>query len=276
MALLRLSTVLIVWGLWLASRPAIVRADDTPYQLYPVADAATMSVSALVWWVPALTLGSFVDADGCACDPREVNALDRSTAGTYRPLLSAAGDISVGALAALALTAESVDVFSDHRADRPVADFFTDFAVIAEAWLVNGAINQLVKLAAPRPRPLLYDRPLSDPLQRKPDNYLSFYSSHTSSAFAIGIAYAQTYAYRHPGNVARYWMYAAAIAAGSGIGLTRIFAGKHFPSDVLVGAAAGTAIGWLIPWLHLRNTPRTQLNVTLTPKAFGVTLTLID
>jgi membrane-associated phospholipid phosphatase len=265
----RTGTFIAAW-LCIAST---ARGDDTPYQLYPVADATTMSVSALIWFVPALTLSSFADADGCACDPQDLNILDRSTAGHYRPALSALGDISVSALAALALVAESVDVFTDHRAGRPVADFFTDFAVIAEAWLVNGALNQLVKLAATRPRPLLYERALTDAAQRNPDNYLSFYSSHTSSAFAIGIAYAQTYAYRHPDSAARYWMYAAAIAAGSGIGLTRIYAGKHFPSDVLVGAAAGAAIGWLIPWLHVQ-APRTHVSVTLAPRALGVTLTL--
>ncbi|HET8934380.1 MAG TPA: phosphatase PAP2 family protein [Polyangiales bacterium] len=254
--------------LWLASS---ARADDTPYQLYPVADATTIGMSALIWFVPALTLSSFVDAEGCECDPRDLNRLDRSTAGHYRPVLSALGDVSVSALGALALVAESIDVFTDHRAGRPVADFFTDFAVIAEAWLVNGAINQLVKLTATRPRPLLYERALTDPARSNPDNYLSFYSSHASTAFAIGIAYAQTYAYRHPDSAARYWMYAAAIAAGSGIGLTRIFAGKHFPSDVLVGAAAGAAIGWLIPWLHVQ-APRTRVSVTLAPSAFGVTL----
>ena len=263
-------------GLWLASWPLCARADDTPYQLHPVADATTMGLSALVWWVPALTLGTFADADGCVCNARDLNILDRSTAGHCRPLLSTAGDISVFALAALALTAESVDVFTDHRAGRPVADFFTDFAVIAEAWLLNGALNQIVKLTVTRPRPLLYERPLSDPLQREPDNYLSFYSSHTSTAFAIGIAYAQTYAYRHPDSAARFWIYAGAVAAGSGIGLTRIFAGKHFPSDVLVGAAAGTAIGWLVPWLHLKNDSRTRLHVTFAPNALGVTMTVID
>jgi membrane-associated phospholipid phosphatase len=68
-------------------------------------------------------------------------------------------------------------------------------------------------------------------------------------------------------------VYAAAVAAGSGIGLTRILAGKHFPSDVLVGAAAGTASGLLIPWLHLYK-PRTRLNISVAPNAFSITLTL--
>lgn len=252
---------------------SVARADDTPYRLYPVADATTIGVSAIVWWVPALTLSRFVDADGCACDRRDVNGLDRSTAGHYRPGLSAAGDIGVSALAALVLGAEAVDMITDSQASHPLASFFTDFTIIAEAWLVTGALNQVVKLAAARPRPLLYERALTDPLQRDPDNYLSFYSSHTSSAFTIGLAYAQTFAFRHPNSPARFWVYAAAVAAGSGIGLTRILAGKHFPSDVLVGAAAGTASGLLIPWLHL-HTPRTQLNISITPNAFSVTLTL--
>jgi membrane-associated phospholipid phosphatase len=60
---------------------------------------------------------------------------------------------------------------------------------------------------------------------------------------------------------------------GSIIGATRIAAGQHFPSDVLVGAAAGTAIGLLIPWLHRRSS-RAQLSVTATPQSFGLALAI--
>jgi membrane-associated phospholipid phosphatase len=29
-----------------------------------------------------------------------------------------------------------------------------------------------------------------------------------------------------------------------------VAAGKHFPSDVVVGALVGTGVGLLVPWLH--------------------------
>src|SRR2546423_585667 len=40
--------------------------------------------------------------------------------------------------------------------------------------------------------------------------------------------------------------------AALGVGLLRVLAGRHFPTDVLAGAAAGAAIGLTVPRLHRR------------------------
>jgi membrane-associated phospholipid phosphatase len=40
------------------------------------------------------------------------------------------------------------------------------------------------------------------------------------------------------------------LAGSALIGVARVAAGSHFPTDVLVGAAAGAAIGIAIPALH--------------------------
>jgi membrane-associated phospholipid phosphatase len=209
-----------------------------------------------------------VAADGCVCKQASVNGLDRWVAGTYRPGVSLAGDILISSVISLAVLLDLLNVV---EAAEPATSFLTDLVVMGEALLVNGAINQVVKFAAARPRPLLYERALSDPLQNDPDNYVSFYSSHTSTAFALALAYAQTFAYRNPDSPYRLLVYAAAVVAGSGIGATRIAAGKHFPSDVLVGAAVGAAIGLFIPWLH-RLSARAQLSVTLAPGSVGLAL----
>ena len=34
------------------------------------------------------------------------------------------------------------------------------------------------------------------------------------------------------------------------VGTLRVAAGRHFPTDVLAGAALGSLIGWLIPTVH--------------------------
>lgn len=119
-----------------------------------------------------------------------------------------------------------------------------------EALALNSGINQLVKAATRRPRPLLYGLAPGDPELAKKDNYRSFYSGHTSSVFAVGMAYARTYALRHPGSDARWAVYGGVVAVGTTVGVLRVVSGRHFPTDVLVGAAAGTAIGLLVPALH--------------------------
>ena len=54
--------------------------------------------------------------------------------------------------------------------------------------------------------------------------------------------------------VGRRWMWTVAgvvaIAGASITGISRILAGQHFPSDVLVGAAIGALTGWVVPAVH--------------------------
>lgn len=64
----------------------------------------------------------------------------------------------------------------------------------------------------------------------------SFPSGHTSASFACAAAWWGTL----PGK----WRYAA-VAAAALMGLSRLYVGVHFPTDVLCGALAGVFCGWL-------------------------------
>ena len=63
----------------------------------------------------------------------------------------------------------------------------------------------------------------------------SFPSGHTSAAFACALAWWGTL----PGR----WQYAA-VAVAVAMGLSRLYVGVHFPTDVLCGALAGAFCGW--------------------------------
>jgi membrane-associated phospholipid phosphatase len=257
---------LLVLGL-LASVRASAHALDSPYRLHLAADVTTLSLSAVTWWGPTLFRSAFVRADRCPCAATAVNALDREVAGVYHPSLSLAGDIALASVYTLTLLLDALDVA---QSDEPVRSWLTDVVVMAEALLLNGAVNEIAKVGAGRPRPLVYNRATGDPQLTDPENYVSFYSAHTSSAFALSFAYAQTFALRHPRSPWRYVVYGAAIGVGTAIGLSRIAAGKHFPTDVMTGAATGTGFGLLVPWLHARARP--QLAFQLAPYGLGFSL----
>jgi len=233
-----------------AVAPAAAAAQDgrSPYHVHWVADASLTGAAAVAWVVPSLLTDQLV-TPSCPCDASELNALDRGVAGIDRPGPALASDLLVGTLYPLGFALDALDVGSHGEAFTSWAQ---DAMVMAEALAINGALSALLKVAADRPRPLTYGKAADDPALHDRGNFVSFYSAHTAGAFAVGSSYAFTFAHRHPDSPARYAVYAAALALGSTAGLLRVVSGRHFPTDVLVGAVAGSAIGLLVPWLHLR------------------------
>jgi membrane-associated phospholipid phosphatase len=110
--------------------------------------------------------------------------------------------------------------------DEDRRDLFTRAAAAtAAAYLAN----QLIKLAVRRRRPELEDLPALVSTGSR----ISYPSAHASTSFAGARA------------LARAWpagpLYAAAVA----MAVSRPYVGVHYPSDVVAGAALGTAVAEL-------------------------------
>ena len=73
------------------------------------------------------------------------------------------------------------------------------------------------------------------PLVNEPDPN-SFPSGHTCAAFAAGLSWARA--------LPRRWMGAAAVLLAVCMGLSRLYVGVHYPTDVLAGAAVGSLCAW--------------------------------
>jgi membrane-associated phospholipid phosphatase len=130
-----------------------------------------------------------------------------------------------------------------------------DLALVAEAWAVNDGINQVVKHDIARLRPDGSDN-------------LSFYSGHTSDAFAMVMALYTTHRLRHDQDAHHVLLVGLPFAAMTGY--LRIAADKHYASDVLVGAAAGSAVGCFIPALH--NTRFASIRPWITKQSRGIVI----
>ena len=129
----------------------------------------------------------------------------------------------------------------------------TDTLWVAEIVLINGALNEMIKLATRRPRPFVYGLDPSSPEIQDSENYQSFYSSHTSSIFALGMGAARIISLRYPNRRTKRIVYLGVAALGIGMGSLRVLAGRHYPTDVLVGALIGTFTGLVLPGLLVRN-----------------------
>ena len=93
--------------------------------------------------------------------------------------------------------------------------------------------NVILKNLFSRTRPWLVVEGLTALVAEHDPN--SFPSGHTSASFA-----AATALYRH---VPKKWGVLALVAAGV-MGLSRLYVGVHFPSDVIVGVGVGCFCGW--------------------------------
>lgn len=94
--------------------------------------------------------------------------------------------------------------------------------------------NLTIKPLVERPRPWL-DLPIT-PLVVEDDPH-SFPSGHTCAAFAAGLSWLR----------ALPWKWGRVLAAVMAVcmGLSRLYVGVHYPSDVLAGAVIGSACAWI-------------------------------
>lgn len=220
------------------AEPASGRAAASPYQVHLALElpltAGLFAAAGLPYLFPHLITPT------CPCDPASVNRFDRIAIGHRSAAAATASDVTVALALALPPAADALRL----GLGAPLA---ADLVVLAETLAVNSALVVAAKYAVRRPLPLTYD---GDPRYvRSQRGYRSFYSGHTSTVVAALTAGAWTLRWE---DGERGWPWAVVALGGASVGVERVLAGRHFPSDVLVGAAAGLAVGTVVPWLHRR------------------------
>lgn len=161
--------------------------------------------------------------------------------------------------------------------DRRFYEVPIDFVLMAEAITLAGVVTQVVKYSVGRMRPDAHALPPSQrPASSQGDDaYVSFYSGHTSYAFALASS-ASTIAWMRQYPGAR-WVTVASFTAAATTGYLRIAADKHYLTDVLAAAGTASAIGFAVPYFFHRPVryllPATA-SPTVTPAPGGALLGL--
>ena len=106
--------------------------------------------------------------------------------------------------------------------------------------------NVALKHIFQRPRPWL-DFPIVPLVTERDPN--SFPSGHTCAAFAAGLSWARALPWR--------WARVLAPVLAVCMGLSRLYVGVHYPSDVLAGAVVGAVCAWAA-WRLIRNAEKCQ------------------
>lgn len=182
------------------------------------------------------------------CDPAELNAFDRTTAGFWSQPWARVSDVGAGLLAVSSATLLV--------ADEGFLPALNDAVVIAQAALLANSAPSLLTVATERPRPFLYGDKAPADARTDADTGMSFISSHTSMSFALVTSTFMAVHRRHPG--VSHGVLAVGLPIATTVATARVLAGRHFMTDVIAGALVGSAMGILVPALH-------ELPIRVTP-----------
>jgi len=135
--------------------------------------------------------------------------------------------------------------------------------VYAETLGLGMLINAAAKYSVGRPRPYTYSedpriQAYADSEGR--DSRLSFFSGHACSTFLAAVAGGYLFAQATNDTTARAIMWGATLTLAAATANLRVRAGKHFYSDVIVGALVGAGVGALVPYLHYRGQEHNALS----------------
>ncbi len=200
------------------------------------------------------------DDDFAGIDKLNIPFFDRWNT-TYNPTYAEVSDIL--------LALQFISPLTYSFATEYKSQFQTNVIMYIETMSLNYGINSITKSIIGRFRPFSYDSSTIRDLLFEKDTRYSFYSGHTSTAFAsavfnIIILTSQSGGLNKTIGVTLNILNATAIAT------LRVMAAKHFFSDVLVGAVIGSGIAYLTTELH-KNQPQTQTNV-FEPMRFNLSI----
>ncbi|MEE9374122.1 MAG: phosphatase PAP2 family protein [Saprospiraceae bacterium] len=122
--------------------------------------------------------------------------------------------------------------------------------MLAETLALTTGTTLVVKKMVRRIRPLAYNNKFSLEEKMKAGTTRSFFSGHTAHVSSLSFFTAKIIHDLYPNSKWRKVVWASAIVIPAFAGYMRYKAGKHFPSDILVGYGVGAVFGILIPQFH--------------------------
>ena len=178
-----------------------------------------------------------------ALNRQSVNAFDRGATYQYSHTADQLSDgtlaANLGGIAVLTLGAKPMR-----------SDVKTIGVMYLETILIINGIKQDIKVLTGRFRPYVYnpDVPLAE--KTTEDGIRSFFSGHAANAFGAAVFTGEVFRHYFPNSRLKPVIWIGSMGLATATAVLRYEAGKHYPSDLLVGAAFGSLVGWGIPKLH--------------------------
>jgi membrane-associated phospholipid phosphatase len=148
--------------------------------------------------------------------------------------------------------------------DKVRNDFGTFSIMYLENLFLSFAVVHSSKILTKRNRPYLYNSNVPLKYKTNRTSRLSFFSGHSTHAFSSAVFLSSVYAEYYPDSKWKTYIWGISLLSASLTGYFRYSSGDHFPTDIIVGAVVGSAIGYLIPLIHKVDKKDESLSVTPT------------
>lgn len=139
-----------------------------------------------------------------------------------------------------------------------------------ETLTVNTALTFITQSTASRVRPFIYDNDIPIEERTVREARRSFYSGHVSHVASLSFFTASVLSDLYPDSKYKWLWWSGAITLPAVTAYLRYDAGRHFPTDVMVGYAIGSTLGYFLPKLH--KVGNQDLDLSLIPSANGLSL----
>jgi membrane-associated phospholipid phosphatase len=230
------------------------RAEASPFEFSWPRETALLATGLTGQVIGQYRLSSMDPARPEELHRADLSPLDRWNAGTWNPRADFASDVLSYAIGPAMLYADMWHALvGDSRGESSWQPALEDLLILAQAASWNSAINLNVRTTRVHPRPFVYGTAAPESERNQPQAAGSFYSGHASGAFLGAVYLSTVYPMRHPEFEHRGWLWAGSLTAATGVAALRVAAGKHFPSDVIAGAAMGSLVGLGFVQLHRRD-----------------------
>ncbi len=200
-----------------------------------------------------------------------INRLDRAAVKNRSSKAETQSDY--GVLTPFALSGIMVSSLSIKKGQKePFDNFLTLGTIWFETNLICGSITQLSKNTVKRVRPYAYSNvSFTDVYSNEGNIRRSFFSGHTSLSAANSFFVAKVLHDYYPRKEWTKLVWAGAAFVPVWTGYQRYQAGKHFPTDIIVGYLVGSTCGILIPQVH--KTSQNKNKLVAAPTGNGLFLT---
>ena len=174
-------------------------------------------------------------------DKSEVNGLDRYFMQPYNETLD-----RVATAAEICMLTIPIAVLLPSTKE---AEWATLGLLYANSFFMAEGIKEVLKVLVYRARPYMYFENYPQSEVESGDWCNSFPSGHTTISFMSASFMTYVFSKYHPDSGWKWLVGGLSYSAAAAVGALRMASGNHFLTDVLMGAAIGTACGILVPWI---------------------------